>query len=811
MRILKYLALGASLLLLVAVVAAHLQRERLAREIANRILAGSGFELTDIGIAHLGTNPLRLSRITIIGEDGSEYVAQGVNLRFELADRRVTNVSIERLSIRPASRKDQADVSELLDQALNLSRLAPGLEVTLGHLSHPALPGVERLRWQASDATQVASMLIDGINLSAGIETRSASEYRIELAAGPGSPSMIVIGLELERLSNGYDVTGEVRLVTDVLLAHLRERNLVVANEVSIAGIFRGSVSAAIETGAAGDIKLDIAADETGKLELDYRLSPHSGLAFATSDLRIETIELGFPEFEWRIAFGTFSGSVSSDYSAAANLTVDALECASGIRCAATVDLRARQLNIENYRAALLEVSGTATVFAEDDMRASLVPASFVLEDIAGDGWQVGMAELEGAKSALLSMDADDTVVEADSMAFRIERMALPDDLVTSADVVLRSLRYSLRQAKISTEFSIPKAGTTINRGQTRITPFGMEGNFEFFDDRGALSTEIRDAARGLLAEVAVDFRPEETAFRLGKLEADFAAAPLSASLGEWPYEWDIVSGTTMASGQLVSSGDRGPQGSAGTFDISLENIAGNVGDIGATGASGRTRVELRPGLEPRIGPGNLQVGLLDVGLPIRDIRASVDWDTASDFALVDDLRMELLGGTARADHFRVDVSNLDTTIDLQIDDVQLGLIAQLAEFDDIELSGALSGMIPVRMTNGQLTVEDGKLRSLPPGGVIRYHSQPADQASSLGLAQRALSNLQYERLSSDVAYTPGGDLKLKMRLEGINPDLDPLQPVILNLGVENNIPQLLRSLQATRDIEAILESRTRQ
>ena len=80
-----------------------------------------------------------------------------------------------------------------------------------------------------------------------------------------------------------------------------------------------------------------------------------------------------------------------------------------------------------------------------------------------------------------------------------------------------------------------------------------------------------------------------------------------------------------------------------------------------------------------------------------------------------------------------------------------------------------------------------------------------------LGLAQRALSHLQYDSLTSDVTYTSDGDLVLGMRLEGINPDMDPLQPVILNLSVENNIPQLLKSLQAARDIEQVLERRSRQ
>ena len=59
------------------------------------------------------------------------------------------------------------------------------------------------------------------------------------------------------------------------------------------------------------------------------------------------------------------------------------------------------------------------------------------------------------------------------------------------------------------------------------------------------------------------------------------------------------------------------------------------------------------------------------------------------------------------------------------------------------------------------------------------------------------------------LVFHPCPDLKLQMRLTGINPDMDETQPVILNLGVENNVPQLLRSLQATRSIEEILEKRS--
>jgi hypothetical protein len=100
----------------------------------------------------------------------------------------------------------------------------------------------------------------------------------------------------------------------------------------------------------------------------------------------------------------------------------------------------------------------------------------------------------------------------------------------------------------------------------------------------------------------------------------------------------------------------------------------------------------------------------------------------------------------------------------------------------------------------------------VPPGGIIRYRpaagsgAQPA--ASSIGIVTAALSNFAYESLTSDVSYSKDGDLKLQMQLKGRTPDLQEKRPVVLNLGVENNVPQMLKSLQAARSVEDILERR---
>ena len=75
----------------------------------------------------------------------------------------------------------------------------------------------------------------------------------------------------------------------------------------------------------------------------------------------------------------------------------------------------------------------------------------------------------------------------------------------------------------------------------------------------------------------------------------------------------------------------------------------------------------------------------------------------------------------------------------------------------------------------------------------------------------RALSNFEYETLTSTVGYSKDGDLVLQLQLAGRNPDFEDNRPVVLNLGIENNVPQMLKSLQAARAVEEILEKRLRK
>ena len=214
----------------------------------------------------------------------------------------------------------------------------------------------------------------------------------------------------------------------------------------------------------------------------------------------------------------------------------------------------------------------------------------------------------------------------------------------------------------------------------------------------------------------------------------------------------------------------------------------------------------------PAVAPANFDIALVDIGFPIEDISGRYSLDIDGRALELESVEMSALGGTVRAAPFRFELDADSKEVLLAVERVQLPLMVGLANLDDVDISGSVSGDIPIRIRGGSVIVEDGSLEADAPGGSIRYRGGATagivDEESQLGIVTRTLQNFQYEKLTSEVHYTEQGDLKLQMRLTGTNPDVDPDQPVILNLGIENNVPQMLRSLQATRSIEEVLEKR---
>ena len=290
----------------------------------------------------------------------------------------------------------------------------------------------------------------------------------------------------------------------------------------------------------------------------------------------------------------------------------------------------------------------------------------------------------------------------------------------------------------------------------------------------------------------------------------EFDTLELSGIFTDWPYDWDIESGRGSATAGIRWSKSDAGFAYEGTAAITADSVAGRYADIAFLGFNGRLDIELNSEKEVLFEPARFDIALVDVGFPVEDISGTATPSIDESAITVSALSMSVLGGTVAVDPFRYHLDADTNQLMLRASGIQLPLMAGLADLEAVTISGSVSGEIPVTIRGNNVIIDDGHLENDAPGGVIRYGGGAAtgvvNDDSQLGIVTRTLRNFEFDSLTSAVDYSQGGDLVLQMRLKGVNPDVDPTQPVILNLNVENNVPQMLRSLQATRSIEDVLE-----
>jgi hypothetical protein len=180
---------------------------------------------------------------------------------------------------------------------------------------------------------------------------------------------------------------------------------------------------------------------------------------------------------------------------------------------------------------------------------------------------------------------------------------------------------------------------------------------------------------------------------------------------------------------------------------------------------------------------------------------------------LIEQAGAELFGGKMHLENCAYDSNNPQSECLLQIDDFDLQQIIALQKVEELKASGRVYGNLPLHFTPQGVTVDQGQLQSSSEGGIIRY--QPAGgalQGSPLpAYALKALEEFHYQRLTALVNYVPDGALAVNLQLQGNNPKLENTRPVHLNIGTEQNLLSLLRSLQYSHELTSELDRRVQQ
>ncbi len=788
MKRLKPILLSLLLLLTGLAATAVFYPATLLQPLANYYLADSGASLQAIDDIRFGSEDATAGSLVILGPD-YEVNIDGLTVVFsmgELLGGVVESVSIQRLTmtwlegstelaegdpaepLRPSSyltllrdlpmdrvRIEEATVplgSDSMSAQLTLSTDPPTFELETNLASNPT----SSLAMTLSSIDD--SQLRGSAELSLEGERAVSAELRLELAEASVQGEMssrvelrALAGLVLfEQLPSALD-----RAETDSLL---------VSGSFTITGLANNPGIPELQLTLDSEdthFEYELDAGITAQLALPIRLGGSADSMDGPFDLTTSPLQLDL-----------HAPIYGPDFAAVLRLTTSDFSCELPLRCVAMVGIDSDSTDID---AGTLRLGG-----------ASLA-GNFGLQ------WSgQGMSLDEGEFSLILNELRSDVG---------------NSDLAVALTDVSASYRDTLRaSASFSTDNLDP----------------GLHG-VELINPVAAGDVELDDQTLVLNLQSTINDRLDNTLhlehdLSTGSGQLDHQLLPyefgpltqLSSLAGAMPVDVDVVDGSAAGQTQLDwQRADDGDWQLSGQVALRLEGISGYYEETVFTGFTSDLQAEVAEPFAIRTdGPQTASLTLVDVGVPVENITWRYEFDSRSQSLHIEDLNTALLGGSLSVPDLEYSLTADSNPMILVLSGLDLASIVGLADYPNLEVAGRISGWLPIVLAADKMTVDEGLVSALNPGGTIRY--SPATPApagnATLQLVNDALSNYHYETLDSQVFYEEDGDLILDVRLQGTNPDLNAGQAINLNVNIANNIPQMLRSLRASRNINEALE-----
>lgn len=149
----------------------------------------------------------------------------------------------------------------------------------------------------------------------------------------------------------------------------------------------------------------------------------------------------------------------------------------------------------------------------------------------------------------------------------------------------------------------------------------------------------------------------------------------------------------------------------------------------------------------------------------------------------------------------------------LRIDSFDLNEVVNLFGDQGIEVTGSISGDIPLSFSEGLVSIEQAMVKA-DGDGRLRIENNAGFQSlknsqETLGLALSLLADLNYTTLQSEVHLEPDGDMTLKVNIAGINQKEQ--QPINFNPTLTTNLYTGLKALRAGQNIAGSIEQKLDQ
>ncbi len=815
MKYKKHLAItaGAVVALLVTV---WFLRNSLIERMSNPLLAEYGLTLTHVSLDAMSSDNATISYLELVHEKGTTIAIDNLSLPLSSSTARLRKFSARKITIISATRDEDEpiEIAQLIDQFLSLPGMLGNVDVSVGELVVPPYPALRQLRVLLQTSEQQISATVETMAISATVTPTDSGAHRVALSLLQESPNAKSQSIELLMQHNAENISLSSLATLDLLnwQSFARFAGMVPPEIEILSGT--ADMQLALEIPYAADQSTSVSVELSPSPPLHFVYTDGSGVPTSIKVLAGSVVEAtaNFPEGDWLLSQQDSSLLVSYQDWSEIPVRISALSCKAGPQCTLKSSIALKNRVLPVARVGQLTWSSSQSIdFPNDSLRVELqAEASIEASDVQTSDTHVRKFSAQLMSTATIEVLESGWRLAADSVDASITGLSASKDARLSMPMYLESLSASEQDSvlTVNSGLYVPQVTAALESGIARLP--GFKGKLAQVGDRIAVDLETVGLHQNGSIAVDYDLHSGRGEIDLGNIGMSFATSPLSKRLTPWPYDWDVAAGLLFMDFDANWTATNSATALNGRASIRAEKLTGHYTDIAFVNLSTHLQATYDDaGLS--LAPATLTVGLLETGIALENINASYTLNPEEMAVDVDELRMSAFGGTVSAQPFSFRTAAATNTVTMNAEAIRLDRLLTLEEFSAVQVSGTAGAELPITIEGDKVTVSNGRLFGEPPGGVIRY--QPAATAavtdtSGIGFVTRALSNFEYKTLTSTIEYNTDGDLKLQLQLTGKSPNVDQNRPVVLNLGVENNIPQMLKSLRAARSVEEILEKR---
>lgn len=383
------------------------------------------------------------------------------------------------------------------------------------------------------------------------------------------------------------------------------------------------------------------------------------------------------------------------------------------------------------------------------------------------------------------------------------------------------TLRVALQEGEPhGWQFQGPLNLSTTRLQQANLKPQGwrLQGRVVAADMAGNLLGKLsNDSALQLDLDAGLDARQNlQLKATLGELFLR-SGNPLAGTLAQWPELLDLNNGRLNASASLaLAAGSSAP-----SLDLNLtgKGLGGIYDRTELSGVDTLLQFQLaRQRFELYV--QQLKIQQANPGLPIGPLEARVRYAaplaSAGQGQLEVNLaRTALMGAQVTLTPGQWNLAAGNQRFPIQIRGLELQQLFALYPAEGLAGSGTLDGDLPVDLGPHGVAIENGHIAARQPGGYLQFSSERIKALGrsnpAMQLVTQSLEDFRFTTLNSSVDYDQHGTLTLGMRLEGQNPAIENGRPIHFNINLEEDIPNLLASLQLTDRVNDIITRRVQQ